>query len=359
VLTLAIALIAAAGPFEQYQLDSETVCVGSVDKTFDAPDTWTAAGHTFAVNGSHAEVKAATPAKVARLGLLAAVKDFGPDTKKNLEGFIASFKKAGVDAIIVDGDSAYGVDDQDSTIAELLSWLGDQGLPVYVVIGNSESGSAFNRGVLAAFQKTKSVINLDLVRRVDADGYTLVSLPGYFDKRFIAESSGCNYKPEDAQALGRLARGAKNPVVLISHGPPRQAGKLALDVTTDGKNVGDPEMTTAIAEGKIQFGVFGHILESGGRGTDLEGKTVKPGTAWPSLFVNPGPAFSDPWGLNGGRISKGMAAILTIQNGKGEWQQLIAAPLTMAKPDKVDRKAKKEAPTPEDKVEGSGTEVDQ
>jgi Icc-related predicted phosphoesterase len=349
--SIAIALVAAAGPFEQYQQESETTCVGSPDKSFDTPDTWTASGHAFSVSGGRAEVKAQAPQKGAvKLGLLAAVKDFGPDTKKNLEGFVAAFKKAGVAAIIVDGDSAYGVDDQDSTIADLFSWLGDQGVPVYAVIGNSESGSSFNRGVLAAFQKNKSVINLDLVRRVDADGFTLVSLPGYFDKRFIAESSGCNYKPEDAQALGRIARGAEAPVVLVTHGPPRQSGKLGLDVTGDGKNVGDPELTTAIADGKIRFGVFGHILESGGRASDLEGKPVKPGVASSSLFVNPGPAFSDPWPLNGGRVSKGMAAILTLQGGKGEWQQLVASPLSAAKPEKAEKKLKKEPPTPEDKL---------
>jgi len=353
VFLLAIALLVAAGPFEQYQQDSETTCVGSPDKSFDEPEHWTASGHKFTVSGARAEVTAETPGKgPTRLGLLAAIKDFGPETKRNLEGFIAAFKKAGVDAIIVDGDSAYGVDDQDSTIADLFSWLGDQGIPVYAVIGNTESGSAFNRGTLAAFRKNRSVINLDLVRRVDADGFTLVSLPGYFDRRFIAESSGCNYKPEDAQALGRIARGAKNPVILITHGPPRQSGKNALDVTFDGKNVGDPDLATAIAESHIRFGVFGHILESGGRGTDLEGKVVKPGTTSSALYINPGPAFSDLWQLNGGRISKGMAAILALNSkGEGEWTQLLGSPLGTLKPEKGEKKKLvKQKPTEPDET---------
>jgi len=89
--------------------------------------------------------------------------------------------------------------------------------------------------------------------------------------------------------------------------------------------VGDPDLAVAIAEAKIPFGVFGHILESGGRATDLLGKKpVKPGQAVPALYVNPGPAFADPWGLNGGGVSRGMAAILTIRGGKGEWQQVKA-----------------------------------
>ena len=343
MLFIAAALLAvAAAPFEQYQVDSETTCVGPADKAFAAPDSWVAGGYRFSVSGARAEVKAqagadamADPSKPARvetphlakLGLLAAIKDFGPATRENLAQFIAAFQKAGVSAIVVDGDSAYGVDDQDSVLADLFGYLGQQGLPVFAVIGNSESRSAFNRAVLDAFRKTHNVINLDLVRRVEGDGYTVVSLPGYFDKRFIHESAGCAYSTDDVEELPGLARGAASPVVLVTHGPPRQDGKGALDATTDGKNVGDPALASAIADGKISFGVFGHILEAGGRATDLSGKKqVRQNTPVDQLFVNPGPAFSDPWALNDGHVSHGMAAILTLKGGKGEWQQLTAAP---------------------------------
>jgi Icc-related predicted phosphoesterase len=344
LLTIAIALLAAAGSFEQYQVDSETTCAGKSDQAFETPETWTASGHTFTVSGARATVKADKPDAVAHLGLLSAIKDFSPETKRNLELYLAAFKRAGVKAIIVDGDSAYGVDDQDSTLAEVFSFLGDSGIPVYAVIGNSESRSAFNRGLLTAWRKNKSVINLDLVRRVEGDGFTLVSLPGYFDKRFIAETSGCNYKPEDAQELIRLVRGASSPVVLVTHGPPRQDGKGALDVTVDGKNVGDPDLAQAIADAKIRFGVFGHILEAGGRATDLEGKKpVRQGAPAAALYLNPGPAFADPWVMADGRIAKGMAAILTIKAGKGEWTQVTAAALEKGPRGRARKGAKSEA----------------
>ena len=51
---------------------------------------------------------------------------------------------------------------------------------------------------------------------------------------------------------------------------------------------------------------------------------MKPGQPVSALYLNPGPAFADPWGLNSGGISHGMAAILTLKNGKGEWQQIKA-----------------------------------
>jgi len=323
-------LLAAAGPFDAWQEESETVCVGNPDHALAAPESWLSAGHKFTVRGGRAEVKREGPVVAsaggvveAKLGLLAAVKDFSPETQANLKAFIEVFKLAGASGVIVDGDSAYGVDDQDTTLTEMFTFLGSQGLPVYAIIGNSESRSSFNRAVLAAFRKNPNVINLDLVRRVDGDGFTLVSLPGYYDRRYIHESSGCQYKPEDAHGLVNLAKGAKAPVVLVSHGPPRQAGKFALDSTTDGLNVGDPELAAAMAQAKITYGVFGHILESGGRATDLSGsRQVKPNSPAAELFVNPGPAFADPWQLNSGTVSHGMAAILTIRGSKAEWQSI-------------------------------------
>ena len=329
MLIFALAAAAAApGPYEQYQIESETVCVGPSDKALAAPDAWTSDGFKFTVSGGAAEVRAEVKPRAdeARIGILAAVKDFSPETQANLATFVAAFRKAGVSAIVVDGDSAYGVDDQDTTLTDLFSYLGGQGLPIFGIIGNSESRSSFNRALLTAYRKHPTVLNLDLVRKIEGDGFTLVSLPGYFDKRYIHESAGCQYKPEDVQALAQLAKGAKTPVVLVSHGPPRQEGRSALDVTEDGHNVGDPELAVAIAEARIPFGIFGHILESGGRATDVSGKKqVKPNSAVSELFVNPGPAFADPWQLNSGTVSHGMAAILTLRSGKGEWLSLTPA----------------------------------
>ena len=328
VAALVAVALAVPTAYEKYQTESETVCVGGAEHAFEAADEWTAAGHKFSVLGARAKVTRAgdgAPAAKgeARLGLLAAVKDFTPETQANLKAFIDAFKRAGVAGVVVDGDSAYGVDDQDTTLSELFTFLGAQELPIYAIIGNSESRSSFNRAVLAAYRAHPNVINLDLVRRVEGDGFVLVSLPGYYDKRYIHESAGCAYKSDDVQALLGLAKDAPAPVVLVSHGPPRQSGKFALDSTNDGHNVGDPELASVMQQAKVSFGVFGHILESGGRATDLAGKKqVKPNSLSTELFVNPGPAFADPWQLNSGTVSHGMAAILTIRGSKAEWQSI-------------------------------------
>lgn len=328
MLAIALALLASGGPapqYARYQADNETTCAGRADVVFAVPDQWSEGGFNFVVRGGRAAVHAAQPPGEARLGVLAAVKDFSPDTQANLRTFVEAFRKAGAAGIVVDGDSAYGVDDQDSTLTDLFTWLGGQGLPVYVVIGNTESRSAFNRALAAAFAQHPNVVNLDLVRRVDGDGFTLVSLPGYYDARYIPESAGCRYTPDDVQELPLIARGAPAPVVLVTHGPPRQEGPGAIDATDDGHNVGDPDLTAAIAEAGIPFGVFGHILEAGGRATGLDGrKPVRAGQLAGALYLNPGPAFADPWPLNGGGVSRGMAALLTLRGGKGSWQKLRA-----------------------------------
>jgi Icc-related predicted phosphoesterase len=332
VIALSLA-VAAASPLQKFLADNEITCIGKADFKLDTAAVFSSGPYNFSVTGGTASVHAANPGTEARLGLLAAVKDFSPETKANLEQFLTQFRKAGVNGLVVDGDSAYGADDQDGTLADLFGWLGSQGLPVYAVIGNSESRSAFNRALAAA---PPNVLNLDLIRRVEIDGATLISLPGYYDARYIAESAGCRYSTEDAQELPKLARGAVSPVVLISHGPPRQQGKLAIDAAADGRNVGDPDLADAISQAKIPFGVFGHILEAGGRATDLAGThPVRPGVASTSLYVNPGPAFADPWGLNGGGVSHGMAAILILKDGKGQW-----LPVKAGAPDPRARNAK-------------------
>ncbi|MEO1175453.1 MAG: hypothetical protein AAFX94_25880, partial [Myxococcota bacterium] len=55
------------------------------------------------------------------------------------------------------------------------------------------------------------------------------------------------------------------PVVLVSHGPPRGDGNKSIDVISDRTNVGDEAMRSFINGADIKYGIFGHILESGGR----------------------------------------------------------------------------------------------
>ena len=146
-------------------------------------------------------------------------------------------------------------------------------------------------------------------------------MPGYFDKRYTHQSGRCVYSDADAKGIGKLAEGLDGPVVLVSHGPPKQSGKAALDWVPNAGNVGDDKMAQALAASKIPFGIFGHIVEAGGRATDLPGKKeIKPATLVDSFFLNPGSANSAPWRLNAGAESWGMAALISIEGKKAKYE---------------------------------------
>src|SRR5947199_74522 len=104
-------------------------------------------------------------------------------------------------------------------------------------------------------------------------------------------SRACRSTPSSAtpsRAARSIGRGAPSLVMGVQHGPPGQSGMAPLDVPEDRNDVGDPDLAIAIAEAKINFGVFGHILESGGRAKDLEGKKpVKRGQPASALYLNP------------------------------------------------------------------------
>jgi hypothetical protein len=121
-------------------------------------------------------------------------------------------------------------------------------------------------------------------------------------------------------------------VVLLVHGPPKQAGKNALDHVPGVGNVGDEQLNELIEKNKIPFGVFGHILEAGARGTDLSGKPLPQKKPHKALYLNQGSANALPWKLNDGTTSYGLAALLTIDGKQGSYE-VLRAPKPVPKPE--------------------------
>ena len=108
------------------------------------------------------------------------------------------------------------------------------------------------------------LINGNWVREIRWGKYSLWTLPGYHDKKFLYGRNGCLYERKHIRALGKQIGKAKGQVnVLLAHGPPRYTGKVALDKITDGKHVGDKWMAKLIKDYSIKWGIFGHILEAG------------------------------------------------------------------------------------------------
>jgi Icc-related predicted phosphoesterase len=288
--------------------------------TLAQPTELTAGGATFALAGSTLTRKDARgtgrwqgPLKI---GVLGAIKDAEIETRENVKKAAAAFKKAGVHVVVANGDL---VGDETSALVPVVRMLGEElDVPVLAHSGNYEWTSAFTEALAGGAVTWPHVINMNIVRDVDFGGIHIVSLPGYFNRKF-AQSGACHYEPDDVDELTRHARALSDRgdvVVLTSHGPPLGTSAAALDVTHEGTNVGDAHINQLLTDGDVRFGLFSHILEAGGRAVDdAAGASAVPlpmKAARKRLYVNAGAATSYGWGMIGGKTSRGIAAIVTI-----------------------------------------------
>lgn len=294
-------------------------CPAPAEGTLAKPEHREAGGWKLTFEGARAS---AIPVKPAAgdltLGVIGGMKDAGEDTLALLADLLGQIQKAGATALIAPGDLGESEDD----LGVILAKLAATGLPVFAIPGNADSGSGFHRAAALAAKDHPNLMDGALVRRLDLPGAVLVSLPGYHDKRFLHQSGACLLKPADAEALATLAAGAKDPVVLVAHGPPKGKGADAIDRVSSGENVGWDALATAVAAAKIPFVIAPHIIEAGERATSSDSKKVKPGVASATLWLNPGSASPLPWTLNDRSTTHGAAALLTIKAGKASYRIL-------------------------------------
>jgi Icc-related predicted phosphoesterase len=315
--------LAAAEDFaaweERYQFD----CNGPYE-TFSPPDVKEREGWRFEHTGGTVKVRRQKPraGKKPVLGLLAGIKDLDAETKATVDAFLAQFEKADVDAIVIGGDSSSEPEGLDTILDYLVKATNR---PLLVIAGNMERGAALNYSILKLRKAGHlHLLNLDVIHRYDGDGVDVLGLGGYHDKAYLHLAGGCIYKDKDLDALERAAADADDPVVLLTHGPPRQKGQQAIDYVPGADNVGDPKLTALINKAKINFGIHGHILEAAGRATDLSGKPLPQKKPQTSLFVDQGSANPIPWKLNDGTTSYGLAAMLTLDGKKASYEVLRA-----------------------------------
>ncbi len=287
------------------------------DFTLDEPFEKDVAGVRYTVQGSVARRQGRWTGSLS-VGVLGAIKDASDATRQNLQKAKAAFDKARVDVILANGDVAETAEIQD--VARLLGEVfGDQ-RPVFVHSGNSEWTGGFTEAFAALEQEHPAFFNLNLIRDVDLGGVHLLSLPGWSVKQFVKQG-GCRYDATDVEALGARAAALVEQgdlVVLTAHGPPRGPDGRSLDRTHDFGNVGDEALAALLQQGTIRFGIFGHILEAGGRAT-ADAKTQRPlplpmKRPSPSLFVNVGSASSVGIQMLDRRTSRGMAAIVVVDD---------------------------------------------
>jgi Icc-related predicted phosphoesterase len=288
--------------------------------TLDVPLEKTVGGVVYTVTGSSAA--RGTPWKGPLvLGVLGAIKDAEWDTRKNLLKAKALFDKAKVNAILMNGDVAETGEISD--VARVVSETFGDSRPIFLHSGNSEWTSGFTNAFFEEEKKNPAIFNMNLIRHVDLGGVHLVSLPGWSVRQFVKQG-GCHYETKDVDAVRAIIEPIAEKgelVVLSAHGPPRGPDKKSLDRTWDFGNVGDEDLQKLLTDDLVRFGIFGHILEAGGRAT-ADAAThkalkvpMKKGS--PKLFVNVGSASSLGVKMLNKKTSRGMAAIVTIDTQKG------------------------------------------
>ncbi len=289
---------------------------------------------TFRLEGTRLVEIKPRKRKVTRIGVISAPKDSTRMTRDNILRFTERFKQEGADWLVVNGDLAY----DSSALPDTLEILATSGLPVLVSIGNGESVAPFNDALLAVMEKHSNVYNANFIRRIDGAGLSFVVMPGYYDEHYIHPADGCHYRPEQVKELNELAKSKQGkPVVLISHGPPEYASPEGLDVIHNGTNVGDTALSELISNNGVAFGIFGHILESGGRGVGGDGTSVAPKSRVKKLYVNVGSSSAIPWRMRDGSMNRGMAMLVTIDRHGASYEVFNAESMWMAGPTEVSR----------------------
>lgn len=298
---------------------SQPDCVGPFTTEGDAVQL--ALGSRKAtVRGSVLEVLEPDADRQVTFGLIANLKEPTDENLSNLARYVAFFRESNAEAILVAGDSGKSKDD----IRGVLTPLAKTGLPVFVIPGNWETRDDFNGALDELSSAHPNVVNMSKVRLVKFDDASIVSLPGYYDRRFIhAGDAGCQYFPEDVAALAPIVAAAAPPAILLAHAEPLGEGGGAIDWFGDG-NAGDPHVKEFLAAHPVPFGVFANIHEAGGSATDHEGHVVRAGEAKERLYLNVGLADSTPWRLNDRTWSYGMAAVLRVDSGKASYETFLA-----------------------------------
>jgi Icc-related predicted phosphoesterase len=296
------------------QTKADPACVGAAGE--GAPQLVETANGKWERNGSTVTWKEGANADGIVLGAITDIKDGAAENIANLKQAVTFFTAEKVDAIVVAGDSG----ETEEHITAVLDVLAAPKVPVFIVIGNRESKTVFNKAVAAASIKYPHVFNLNQVRRVDTPAVDLVSLPGYFNPDYLHAEDGCRYFGGDIKELETIAAGLNSPGLLVSHGGPKQAGKDALDYTSQGNNVGHDALLPLFKNANIPYGIFGNIHEAGGTATDLAGAKLAAGAEHPALYLNPGPVDSIRWPMNDGTESTGMAAVMSIKAGKASYK---------------------------------------
>ncbi len=248
--------------------------------------------------------------------VLGVLSDIHGDTERT-KHFLEIFQKNNVEYIVLPGDisehfrkTSEMLNDEEQIYA-VLKTVSDTNLTVFVIPGNHDSKEAYY-GAINRLNKS-NIIDGSKSRFFDGD-IDLAFVPGYFIPSMTADN-GFIFDEKDIEIIKPLIT---KQTILVSHSPPKFNTKNAIDAIYDGKNVGSELLINLIKEKNINFGIFGHIHEAGGKAINLKEEII-PENYWSSeLFLNPSSVI--PWTLLNGTTHNGTASILWIKEGKAKYK---------------------------------------
>jgi Icc-related predicted phosphoesterase len=275
-------------------------------------------GVTLTGDGYHMTVVAvagATPGKI-KVGVLSDIKENLPETVANIRAFGTWFNAEKVDLVVVNGDVAYTQEDIEKVLRELGQVVH---VPTLVISGNKEIATQFDQALRLIGTELPHILNGNRIRALTMNGISFVTLPGY-GKSNYTEPGACLFNQADIDTTAALIKKVGGTTVFVAHAAPLQAGKNAIDFMVEGKNVGDARLAKLLQDTGTKFAIVGNIKEAGGRAADRAGKGLAIDTDSAELVLNPGPTEAAPWTMMDGSTSHGMAATLTLADGKGRYQ---------------------------------------
>lgn len=292
-----------------------------------SPHIITAGSHAYTIKETHARMIGKDENTHARYGVISDIH--GETEKARAMGKL--FKKRGVDAIIVLGDTPlneplrYGRPDGQPDEQEIynafsaLTGTGPFDLPLFVIPGNHELKKDYE--TVFARLRHYPIIDMAAVRVIDGDDADVVSLPGYqtraTDTHTFVPDGGYWADPSLIRETARLKTGLDDAVLLVTHGPPKTTTP-GPGTLKEGIDAGDEETRNMMRSADISFVVSGHIHEAGGIGVALNGTRVPEKTWSDSLILNVGSI--EPWTLLDGRKHNGMGAVVTIDSSRAMYE---------------------------------------
>jgi hypothetical protein len=298
--------------------ESDPKCVGPF--TTEPAKEMDIAGVKYTQNGAVLNQVKSDEDKAMVIGHLTDIKEGSPANIANINLLMDWFAENKVELIAVTGD----LSESQEGIEAILNAIGAKTkVPVLAIIGNRECENHFNAALASVNKTYPNILNMDMIRVLNTDDVSIVSMPGYYNPSYLHCTKGCRYFESDVENLKTIAERALHPTkLLISHGPPRMEGATGIDRIHDEANVGDPALATFMKANAdlFPFGLFGNVQEAGGRATDLKGTPIAEQTMANQLYLNSGPADAMRFSMLGGKESLGMGGILKIKGKQAQYE---------------------------------------